>query len=199
MSNFVPFGKNTPPTSPGFPGGLRPPVDNGLNSWSGPTWRNPANFTQIKPPPTYPLSRLPPKLPPVPKGPGLGIFAGLKPSLPGLLLVGGLLLLDWWLSQPPSPPSTLPPVILFDKNLPIGQSFRVFYDAELFEGGRTPEGYFVCQGPFSDISEETVLPDRIWAYNIKFLQAQPWNKFAVVDWGISMANQAAYGDRKSVV
>lgn len=110
MSNIRPQPpKNTPPSSPGLPGGLRPPSQRSLNSWSGPAWTNPSNPVQIKPPPTYPMSKLPPKLPPPPKGPGLGLFAKLKPSLPGLLFFGGLLFLDWWLNQPPPPGSTLPP------------------------------------------------------------------------------------------
>ena len=70
-------------------------------------WRNPANPLQVQPPKTTPFSRLPPKLPPVPKTP-LGPLAKLKPTIPGLLFFAALLLLDWWLDQPPPPPSSPP-------------------------------------------------------------------------------------------
>ena len=191
MRNLRPPGKNAPPTSPGYPGGLRPPVNNSLNAWSGPTWRNPGNPLQVKPPPTSPFSRLPPKLPPVPKGPGLGIFARLKPTIPGLLIFGGLLLLDWWLSQPPPPGPTLPPSPTFDGNIPTGFFYRVWFDAEKFEGGRTAEGVFGTSGPFSGFSERAI-SDQIWEYVVTTTIQVP-NGYSSQEMTLAVGNSGLWG------
>ena len=144
MSNIKPPAKNNFPTSPGYPGGTPPPTQRGLNSWSGPTWSNRVNPTRLNSPPTSQFSRLPPKLPPTPKGPGLGLLTRLKPSIPGLLLVGGLFLLDWWLNQPSPPSDGLPPPPPFfdTTNLPLAD-YRVWYQAESFSGGFI---YLECRG-----------------------------------------------------
>lgn len=174
MSNIKPPAKNNLPTSSGYPGGLRPPPQRGLNSWSGPTWSDRVNPTRVNPPTTSPFSRLPPKLPPAPKGPGLGLLTRLKPNIPGLLLVGGLLLLDWWLNQPSPPPDTLPPPPpSFDTtNLPLGE-YRVWYQAESFSGGIIYESYFITSGAFSVIYEDDVIPGQIWSYYVNKTAISP--------------------------
>ena len=194
MSNIRPQPpKNTPPSSPGLPGGLRPPSQRSLNSWSGPAWTNPSNPVQIKPPPTYPMSKLPPKLPPPPKGPGLGLFAKLKPSLPGLLFFGGLLFLDWWLNQPPPPGSTLPPPPpSFETNLPVGQEYKVWYEAESFSGGTFYTGFFITSGPFSSISEEEVIPGKVWQYFVTITIKTPQQVFGTTRFDLNAGNSALW-------
>ncbi|CAO5073619.1 hypothetical protein [Microcystis aeruginosa] len=78
------------------------------------TWVNPKQnplSPQLIPPKSSPVSRIPPKLPPVPKaGLGLGKMAArLRGGLPGTALMVGLTLLEWWLDQPaPPPPNSQP-------------------------------------------------------------------------------------------
>ena len=118
-------GKNTPPNSPGFPGGQRPPVNNGLNSWNGPTWtepsRPPGSPPRFQPPKSNPFPKTPPKPPGLPpsKPPGFKPPAGPGGSLGRLGggILGGVLLdllfpspvsdgtLPPWY-QPPAPPLT---------------------------------------------------------------------------------------------
>ena len=133
---------NTPPTI-----GPRPPGRNNisripnrpLNSPSGPTRVNPANPVQVNPPPTSPISRLPPKIPTPPKGPGLGLLTVIKPNIPSLLLLGGLFLLSWWLSQPAPPPVTTPPPNPVFQLNPL-KSYLVEIDTEIQVDGTNYRG-----------------------------------------------------------
>lgn len=77
-------GKNTPPAKNGFPGGQRPPINRGLNAWSGPTWAEtvrPSNSVpRLQPPKSSQFPKTPPKppgfKPPItPRAFGLGLGA----------------------------------------------------------------------------------------------------------------------------
>ena len=112
-------GKNTPPNSPGFPGGHRPPIERGLNKWNGLTWaemsRPPSSPFRSLPPKTNPFSKTPPKPPgfnsPI-NPPGFKFGLGSVAGALGVNLALELLfpapaadatLPPWW--QPPRSPA----------------------------------------------------------------------------------------------
>ncbi|MCZ8248648.1 hypothetical protein [Microcystis sp. LE19-195.1E] len=134
--------------------------------------------------------RTPPKLPLIQRL-GLGTFGALFLDLVFPSPVSDGTLPPWY---QPAPPPSEPPVMVFDKNLPMRGAYRVFYDAELFNGGgRTDESFIYTRGPISDFYEEAVLPGLVWAYGVRFTLEQPGNIFELVGSGIMIGRSVLWG------
>jgi hypothetical protein len=111
-------------------------------------------------------------------------LSGLKPTIPGLLLTGGLLLLEWWLNQP-SPPSidnyTPTETTQFTFGLDPLKSYRIDNDSTVIFGTPTSK--------YRGLSSR-VISGAILVSNLKFYPYFPASIAAAHGYTVTYANNS---------